>query len=59
MRDYNNYLRILLLSVPDLSMILLEKKKKAVDSKLRDQQAGLEATDQVASLRIIIKQSLE
>lgn len=52
-------MRIMLLSVPDLSMILLEKKKKAVDSKLRDQQAGLDATDQVASLRIIIKQSLE
>lgn len=59
MRDCNNYLRIMLLSVPDLSMILLEKKKKAVDSKLRDQQAVLDATDQVASLRIIIKQSLE
>lgn len=49
----------MLLSVPDLSMILLEKKKKAVNSTLRDQQAGLDATDQVASLRIIIKQSLE
>lgn len=49
----------MLLSVPDLSMILLDKKKKAVDSKLRDQQAVLDATDQVASLRIIIKQSLE
>lgn len=59
MRDCNNYLRIMLLSVPGLSMILLEKKKKAVNSKLRDQQAVLDATDQVASLRIIIKQSLE
>ena len=46
-----------------LNRILLERMKEAVDSKLRDQQAGFRrnrsCADQIASLRIIVEQSLE
>ena len=46
-----------------LNMILLTRLSKAVDEKLREQQAGFRkdrsCTDQIAALRIIIEQSLE
>jgi hypothetical protein len=55
----------MLLSVPGkvLKRILLERLKEAVDPKLRDQQAGFRrnrsCANQIASLRVIIEQSLE
>ena len=46
-----------------LDRVLLERMKEAVDPKLWDQQAGFRrnrsCTDQIASLRIIVEQSLE
>jgi hypothetical protein len=46
-----------------LNIILLTRLLKAVDEKLREQQAGFRkdrsCTDQIAALRIIIEQSLE
>ena len=46
-----------------LNRIVLESMKEAVDPKLRDQQAGFRRNrsraDQIASLRIIVEQSLE
>ena len=65
LRDCNNYRGIVFLSVPgkELSRVLLERMKEAVDPKLRDQQAGFRrnrsCADQIASLRIIVEQSLE
>ena len=65
LRDCNNYRGIMLLSVPDkvLNRVLLERMKEAVDPKLRDQQAGFRrnrsCANQIASLRIIVEQSLE
>ncbi|XP_062615530.1 uncharacterized protein LOC134277230 [Saccostrea cucullata] len=65
LRECSNYRGIMLLSVPDyvLNRILLERMKEAVEPKLHDQQAGFRASrlcaDQVASLCIIIEQSLE
>ena len=53
------------LSVPGkvLNRVLLERMKDAVDLTLRDNQAGFRknrsCADQIASLRIIIEQSLE
>ena len=61
----DNYRGIMLLSVPGkvLNRILLERMKKAVDQELRDNQAGFRqnrsCADQIATLRIIIEQSLE
>ena len=55
----------MLLSTPGkvLNRLLLERMKEAVDPKLRDQQAGFRrntfCADQIASLRIIVEQSLE
>ena len=55
----------MLLSVPGkvLNRVLLERLKDAVDLTLRDNQAGFRknrsCADQIASLRIIIEQSLE
>ena len=55
----------MLLSTPGkvLNRVLLESMKEAVDPKLRDQQAGFRrnrsCADQIASLRIIVEQSLE
>ena len=55
----------MLLSTPGkaLNRILLERMKEAVDPKLRDQQAGFRrnrsCADQIASLHIIVEQSLE
>nr|KAG5685972.1 hypothetical protein BaRGS_017411 [Batillaria attramentaria] len=56
---------VMLLSVPGkvLNRILLERMREAVDPMLRDQQAGFRrnrsCADQIASLRIIVEQSLE
>ena len=61
----DNYRGIMLLSVPGkvLNRILLERMKASVDPQLRDQQAGFRSnrscTDQIATLRIIVEQSLE
>jgi hypothetical protein len=55
----------MILSVPGkvLSKDLLERMKRAVDSKLRNQQAGFHrnrsCADQIVCLRTIVKQSLE
>lgn len=65
--EYSNYRGIMILSVPGkvLNRILLDRISKAcaVDPKLRDQQAEFRSNilcaDQIASLRIIIQQSLE
>ena len=60
-----NYRGITLLSVPGkvFNRILLERMKSAVDPLLRDQQAGFRqnrsCVDQIATLRIIVEQSLE
>ncbi len=61
----NNYRGVTLLSVPGkvFNRILLERMKDAVDPQLRDEQAGFRqnrsCTDQIATLRIIVEQSLE
>jgi hypothetical protein len=61
----NNYRGITLLSVPGkvFNRVLLERMKNAVDPQLRDEQAGFRqnrsCTDQIATLRIIVEQSLE
>ncbi|GFR77513.1 reverse transcriptase SR3-right [Elysia marginata] len=61
----NNYRGIMLLSVPGkvLNRIILKRLKEAVDPLLRDQPAGFRknrsCADQIASLRIIVEQSLE
>ena len=63
--DCSNYRGIMLLSTSGkvLNRILLERMKETVDPKLRDQQAGFRrnrsCADQIASLRIIVEQSLE
>ena len=65
LRNCNNYRGIMLLSVPGkvFNRVLLERMREAVDPKLRDQQAGFRrnrsCADQIASLRIILEQSLE
>ena len=61
----SNYRGISLLSVPGkvFNRVLLERMKDAVDSQLRDQQAGFRSNrscvDQIITLRIIIEQSIE
>ena len=65
LNECDNYRGIMLLSVPGkvLNRFLLERMKDAVDLTLRDNQAGFRknrsCADQIASLRIIIEQSLE
>ncbi|KAK7107318.1 hypothetical protein V1264_015265 [Littorina saxatilis] len=60
-----NYRGITLLSIPGkvFNRIILNRMKEAVDPHLRDQQAGFRkersCTDQIATLRIILEQSLE
>ena len=55
----------MLLSVPSeiLTRIILERLKSALDAKLREEQAGFRARisrkDQIATLRIIVEQSIE
>ena len=61
----SNYRGITLLSIPSkvFNRVLLNRIKNAVDPLLRDQQAGFRTsrscTDQIATLRIILEQSLE
>ncbi|VDO71852.1 unnamed protein product, partial [Schistosoma curassoni] len=61
----DNYRGITLLSIPGnvSTMVLLNRMKDCVDTQLRDQQAGFRkdrsCTDQIATLRIIVGQSLE
>jgi hypothetical protein len=61
----SNYRGIMLLSVPSkvFNRVLLNRMKEAVDPKLRDHQAGFRknrsCTDQIATLRIILEQSME
>ena len=61
----SNYRGITLLSIPSkiFNRVLLNRMKNAVDPQLRDQQAGFRSnrscTDQIATLRIILEQSLE
>ena len=61
----SNYRGITLLSIPSkvFNRVLLNRLKDAVDPHLRDQQAGFRkgrsCTDQIATLRIIVEQSLE
>ena len=61
----NNYRGITLLSIPGkvFNRIILERIKTAVDNKLREEQAGFRknrsTTDQIATLRIIVEQSIE
>jgi hypothetical protein len=65
LKECKNYRGIALLSVDAkvLNRILPTILLKAVDEKLTEQQAGFgkdrACTDQIAALRIIIKQSLE
>ena len=61
----DNYRRIMLLSVPGkvLNRVMLKRMKNAVDTKLRDNQAGFRqirsCADQIAILRIILEQATE
>ena len=65
LRVCSNYKGIMLLSVPGnvLNRILLERMRAVVDNLLRDEQAGFRknrsCADNIATLRIIIEQSLE
>ena len=65
LRDCSNYRGIMPLSVPGkvLNRVILDRIKDAVDPQLRDQQAGFcrnrSCADQIASVRIIIEQSLK
>ena len=60
-----NWRGIMLQSVPSkiLTRIILERLKDAIEERLRPEQAGFRkdksCTDQIATLRIIIEQSLE
>ncbi len=60
-----NWRGIMLLSIPSKVMcrIILERIQNALDNKLRTEQAGFRkeksCTDQIATLRIIIEQTLE
>ena len=61
----DNYRGVTLLSVPGeiLNRIILERMKGKVDQTLREQQPGFRqdrsCTDQIATLRIIVEQSIE
>ena len=63
--SYSNYRGITLLSIPGkvFNRVLLNRMKDAIDPQLREQQAGFHknrpCTDQIATLRIILEQSLE
>jgi len=65
LQECGNHRGIMLLSVPGkvFNRIILERLKTALDPKMRDEQAGFRkgrsCTDQIASLRIIVEQSLE
>ena len=61
----NNWRGIILLSIPGkvLTRIMLERLKTALDKRLRVERAGFRqdrsCTDHIATMRIIIEQSLE
>ncbi|VDP46613.1 unnamed protein product [Schistosoma curassoni] len=61
----DNYRGITLLSIPGnvFNRVLLNRTKDSVDAQLRDKQAGFlkdrSCTDQIATLRIIVEQSIE
>ena len=61
----NNWRGIMLLSIPGkvLTRIILKRLKSTLDKTLRDEQKGFRqdrsCTDHIASMRIIIEQSLE
>ena len=61
----SNWRGITLLSIPSkvLTRVMLDRLKSALDMKLRKEQAGFRkdksCTDQIATLRIIIEQSIE
>nr|KAG5689838.1 hypothetical protein BaRGS_012188 [Batillaria attramentaria] len=61
----SNWRGIMLLSIPGkvLTRIILERLKIALDKTLREEQAGFRndrsCTDHIATMRIIIEQSLE
>ena len=61
----NNWRGIMLLSIPGkvLARIILERLKTSLDKTLREEQAGFRqdrsCTDHIATMRIIIEQSLE
>ena len=63
--ECRNYRGIMLLSVPGkvLNRIILERLNNEVDNILRDHQAGFRqcrsCIDQIATLRIVVEQSLE
>ena len=64
-RECDNYRGITLLSIPGkvFYKILLDRMKTAVNTKLRDQQAGCRkdrsCTDQICTLRFILEQALK
>ena len=65
MQECKNYRGIMFLSVLGkfLNRIILDRLKIGVDAKLRDHQAGFRrdrsCTDQIATLRIIVEQSIK
>ncbi|CAH8572457.1 unnamed protein product [Schistosoma haematobium] len=65
LRKCDNYRGITLLSIPGkvFNRVLLNRMKDCVDVQLRDQHAGFRkdrsCTDQIATLRIIVQQSIE
>ena len=65
LKDCKNWRGITLLSIPGkvLNRILLERMQTEVDRLLREEQAGFRkersCTDHIATLRVIIEQSLE
>src|ERR1700729_2861994 len=65
LQEYSNYRGITLLSMPGkiLSRIILERLKEETKAKLREEQAGFRQNrsciDQIATLRIIVEQSIE
>ncbi|VDO65667.1 unnamed protein product [Schistosoma margrebowiei] len=65
MSKCENYRGITLLSIPGkvFNRVLLNRMKDAVDAQLRDEQAAFRkyrsCTDQIATLRIIVEQSVE
>ena len=64
-QECKNYRGIVLLSGPGkvLNRVILDRLKTGVDAKLRDHQAGFlkdrSCTDQIATLRIFVEQSIE
>ena len=63
--QFGKWREITLLSIPSkvLTKIILEQMKDAIDNVLRDEQAGFRkersCADQIATLRIIVEQSIE